>query len=34
MTSLRVPEHLPGLYVSDVPATLLSIDFVMGECDR
>ncbi len=25
---------LPGHYVSDVPAILGSIDFVMGECDR
>lgn len=29
-----VPKLLPGHYVSDVPAILGSIDFVMGECDR
>jgi NADH-quinone oxidoreductase subunit D len=29
-----VPSLLPGHYVSDVPAILGSIDFVMGECDR
>ncbi len=29
-----LPELLPGHYVSDVPAILGSIDFVMGECDR
>jgi NADH-quinone oxidoreductase subunit D len=29
-----VPGLLPGHYVSDVPAILGSIDFVMGECDR
>lgn len=34
MTRLRVPQHLPGLYVSDAPAILRSINFVMGECDR
>ncbi len=27
-------DLLPGHYVSDVPAILGSIDFVMGECDR
>jgi NADH:ubiquinone oxidoreductase subunit D len=25
---------LPGCMVSDVPAVLGSLDFVMGECDR
>jgi NADH:ubiquinone oxidoreductase subunit D len=25
---------LPGCLVSDVPAVLGSLDFVMGECDR
>jgi len=25
---------LPGHMVSDVPAVLGSLDFVMGECDR
>jgi NADH-quinone oxidoreductase subunit D len=29
-----IPSLLPGHYVSDVPAILGSIDFVMGECDR
>ncbi len=29
-----LPKILPGHYVSDVPAILGSIDFVMGECDR
>ncbi len=29
-----IPTLLPGHYVSDVPAILGSIDFVMGECDR
>lgn len=29
-----LPALLPGHYVSDVPAILGSIDFVMGECDR
>jgi NADH-quinone oxidoreductase subunit D len=29
-----LPELLPGLMVSDVPAVLGSLDFVMGECDR
>lgn len=29
-----LPKLLPGHYVSDVPAILGSIDFVMGECDR
>jgi NADH-quinone oxidoreductase subunit D len=29
-----VPSLLTGHYVSDVPAILGSIDFVMGECDR
>jgi NADH-quinone oxidoreductase subunit D len=29
-----VPEILPGHMVSDVPAILGSLDFVMGECDR
>jgi NADH-quinone oxidoreductase subunit D len=28
------PELLPGHMVSDVPAILGSLDFVMGECDR
>jgi len=27
-------ELLPGCLVSDVPAVLGSLDFVMGECDR
>jgi NADH-quinone oxidoreductase subunit D len=27
-------ELLPGCMVSDVPAVLGSLDFVMGECDR
>jgi NADH:ubiquinone oxidoreductase subunit D len=25
---------LPGCLISDVPAVLGSLDFVMGECDR
>jgi NADH-quinone oxidoreductase subunit D len=29
-----LPKLLPGHYVSDIPAILGSIDFVMGECDR
>jgi NADH-quinone oxidoreductase subunit D len=29
-----LPELLPGHMVSDVPAVLGSLDFVMGECDR
>ena len=29
-----LPEILPGHMLSDVPAILGSIDFVMGECDR
>ena len=29
-----LPELLPGCLVSDVPAVLGSLDFVMGECDR
>ena len=29
-----VPEILPGHMISDVPAILGSLDFVMGECDR
>lgn len=29
-----LPELLPGHMVSDVPAILGSLDFVMGECDR
>lgn len=29
-----VPEILPGHMISDVPAVLGSLDFVMGECDR
>lgn len=29
-----LPKLLPGHYVSDVPAILGSVDFVMGECDR
>ena len=29
-----LPELLPGSMVSDVPAILGSLDFVMGECDR
>jgi NADH-quinone oxidoreductase subunit D len=29
-----LPELLPGLMLSDVPAVLGSLDFVMGECDR
>ena len=29
-----LPEVLPGRMVSDVPAVLGSLDFVMGECDR
>ena len=29
-----VPRLLPGHMVSDVPAILGSLDFVMGECDR
>jgi NADH-quinone oxidoreductase subunit D len=29
-----VPELLPGHMISDVPAILGSLDFVMGECDR
>src|SRR5438876_655183 len=29
-----LPEVLPGHMVSDVPAVLGSLDFVMGECDR
>ena len=29
-----VPELLPGHMLSDVPAILGSLDFVMGECDR
>ena len=29
-----VPELLPGHMISDVPAVLGSLDFVMGECDR
>ncbi len=29
-----LPELLPGGMVSDVPAVLGSLDFVMGECDR
>src|SRR5262249_34978769 len=31
---IRLPELLPGCLVSDVPAVLGSLDFVMGECDR
>jgi NADH-quinone oxidoreductase subunit D len=29
-----LPALLPGCMVSDVPAVLGSLDFVMGECDR
>ena len=29
-----LPELLPGCLVSDVPAVLSSLDFVIGECDR
>jgi NADH-quinone oxidoreductase subunit D len=29
-----LPELLPGCMISDVPAALGSLDFVMGECDR
>jgi NADH-quinone oxidoreductase subunit D len=29
-----LPEVLPGHMVSDIPAVLGSLDFVMGECDR
>jgi NADH-quinone oxidoreductase subunit D len=29
-----LPELLPGCLISDVPAVLGSLDFVMGECDR
>jgi NADH-quinone oxidoreductase subunit D len=29
-----LPELLPGHMISDVPAILGSLDFVMGECDR
>jgi NADH-quinone oxidoreductase subunit D len=29
-----LPKLLPGHMVSDVPAILGSLDFVMGECDR
>lgn len=29
-----IPEILPGHMISDVPAVLGSLDFVMGECDR
>ena len=29
-----LPKLLPGHHVSDVPAILGSIDFVVGECDR
>ena len=29
-----LPELMPGHMVSDVPAILGSLDFVMGECDR
>src|SRR6266513_929312 len=29
-----LPELLPGYLISDVPAVLGSLDFVMGECDR
>jgi NADH-quinone oxidoreductase subunit D len=29
-----LPKLLPGTMVSDVPAILGSLDFVMGECDR
>jgi NADH-quinone oxidoreductase subunit D len=29
-----VPEIIPGHMLSDVPAILGSLDFVMGECDR
>lgn len=29
-----LPHILPGCLVSDIPAILGSIDFVMGECDR
>ena len=29
-----LPELLPGCMLSDVPAVLGSLDFVMGECDR
>ena len=29
-----LPDLLPGCMVSDVPAVLGSLDFVMGECDR
>jgi len=29
-----LPELLPGSMISDVPAILGSLDFVMGECDR
>src|SRR3954471_15403501 len=29
-----LPELLPGCMISDVPAVLGSLDFVMGECDR
>jgi NADH-quinone oxidoreductase subunit D len=29
-----LPQLLPGHLVSDIPAVLGSLDFVMGECDR
>jgi NADH-quinone oxidoreductase subunit D len=29
-----LPEVLKGLLISDIPAVLGSLDFVMGECDR
>ena len=29
-----LPEILKGLLISDIPAVLGSLDFVMGECDR
>jgi len=29
-----LPKLLPGHMVSDIPAILGSLDFVMGECDR
>jgi NADH-quinone oxidoreductase subunit D len=33
--NLSILSHiLPGCMVSDVPAILGSLDFVMGECDR
>ena len=33
--NLSILSHLiPGHMISDVPAILGSLDFVMGECDR